>query len=191
MNIGLFFGSFNPIHVGHLALANYFAEFADFNEIWFVVSPQNPLKINEPLLDNRERLKMVDLAIGGFAKFKSSDIEFDMPSPSYTSSTLRRLTTMHPGLKFSLIIGADNLEKFESWKDYEFILQNHAVYVYPRLGLTESSLANHPSIHFADAPVIEISASFIRTALKAGKDIQFFMPEKAYRYMREKHFYLE
>ena len=133
-NIGLYFGSFNPIHIGHLIIAEYMIENSDLDEIWFVVSPSNPLKKKESLLDERQRLYMVNIAIEDDARFRSSDIEFKLPYPSYTCVTLAHLTERYPEKNFSLIMGEDNLENIEKWKNYEFILNNFHIYTYPRAG---------------------------------------------------------
>lgn len=181
MKIGLFFGSFNPIHIGHLALANYFAEFTDLSQIWFVVSPHNPLKKKSSLLDDQQRLLMVRLATEDYPKFKASNIEFDMPQPNYTVHTLAQLKEKYPEHEFALIMGEDNLQSFHKWKNYDTILEYYTVYVYPRHGYkNDHQFKNHPSVQFTEAPQIEISSTFIRNGLKEGKDLRYFLHDKVW-----------
>lgn len=189
MHIGLFFGSFNPIHIGHMALANYMAEFTDMDQVWFVISPHNPLKEKASLLNQNQRLYMVNVAIEDDERFKSSTIEFDLPQPSYTINTLVHLKEKYPKHKFSLIIGQDNLENFHKWKNYEEILKNYTLYVYPRLGSAKTDLEIHPNVLMTQAPFIEISSTFIRDAIKKKKDIRHFLPEKAWKYIDEMNLY--
>jgi len=189
MHIGLFFGSFNPIHVGHLILANYMVEFTDVKQIWFVVSPHNPLKEKASLLHQNQRLHMVNLAIENSPVFKASNIEFNLPQPSYTINTLAHLKEKFPKHQFSLIIGEDNLENFKKWKNYEEILKKHHLYVYPRPGADAGELKNHPSVTFTNAPLVDISSTFIRSAIKDGKDVSFFMPKGVAEYISEMNFY--
>ncbi len=186
---GLYFGSFNPVHIGHLAIANYILEFTDLDEIWFVVSPQNPLKDKTSLLPDFQRLQMVNLAIGDFQKFKSSDIEFRLPQPSYTIHTLTYLSEKYPSRKFCLIMGADNLDNFAKWKNYKEIIGNYQLYVYPRPDSDGGSFREHANVNWVDAPLMEISSSFIRNAIKEKKDVRYFLPEKVYEYITEMHFY--
>ncbi len=187
--IGLFFGSFNPIHIGHLAIANYFVEFTDLQEVWLVISPHNPLKEKASLLAQHHRLYMVNLAIEDFPKFKSCDIEFHLPQPSYTIHTLAHLKEKYPQHQFCLIIGQDNLSSFHKWKNYEVILENHYLYIYPRLSATVSELDEHPKVIFTAAPQIEISSSFIRKSIKEKKDIRFFVHPKVWQHIDEMNFY--
>jgi nicotinate-nucleotide adenylyltransferase len=187
--VGLYFGSFNPIHIGHLAIANYLLEFSDLDEIWFIVSPQNPLKEKTSLLPDYQRLQMVNLATVNFPKFKTSDIEFRLPKPSYTIHTLTYLSEKHPSNKFCLIMGADNLENLGKWKNYNEIISNYELYVYPRPGSDGGSFRDNPNVHWANAPLMEISSSFIREAIKSKKDVRYFLPEKVYEYITEMHFY--
>lgn len=189
MHIGLFFGSFNPIHIGHMALANYMAEFTDMDQVWFVISPHNPLKQKASLLHQNQRLYMVNVAIEDDERFKSSTIEFDLPQPSYTINTLVHLKEKYPKHKFSLIIGQDNLENFHKWKNYEEILKNYKLYVYPRPGSAKTDLEIHPNVVMTQAPFIEISSTFIRDAIKKKKDIRHFLPEKAWKYIDEMNLY--
>jgi nicotinate-nucleotide adenylyltransferase len=187
--IGLFFGSFNPIHIGHLAIANYFAEFTDLQQIWFVISPHNPLKEKKSLLAQHHRLYMVNLAIEDFPKFKSCDIEFHLPQPSYTVHTLAHLKEKYPQHHFNLILGQDNLATFHKWKNYEYILEHHQLFVYPRPSAKPSPFDNHPNVIFTQAPLIEISSTFIRNAIKQKKDVRFFLHPKVWQHIDEMNFY--
>lgn len=187
--VGLFFGSFNPIHNGHLMLANYLAEYGGLDEIWFVVSPQNPFKDKKSLLADRHRLYMVELAIKDDERFQVCDIEFYMPQPSYTIDTLTRLQERHPNTDFYLICGMDNIESFKKWKNYEAILQYHHLMVYPRKGYSSNELVDHPSVTVVEAPEIEVSSTFIRNAIGEGKDVRYFMPKDVAQYIVDMHFY--
>lgn len=187
--IGLFFGSFNPIHNGHLMLANYLAEYGGLDEIWFVVSPQNPFKDKKSLLADRHRLYMVEMAIKDDERFQVCDIEFYMPQPSYTIDTLTRLQERHPNTDFYLICGMDNIESFKKWKNYEAILQYHHLMVYPRKGYSSNELVEHPSVTVVEAPEIEVSSTFIRNAIGEGKDVRYFVPKEVYKYIVDMHFY--
>ena len=187
--VGLFFGSFNPIHNGHLMLANYLAEYGGLDEIWFVVSPQNPFKDKKSLLADRHRLYMVEMAINGDERFQVCDIEFYMPQPSYTIDTLTRLQERHPNTDFYLICGMDNIESFKKWKNYEMILQYHHLMVYPRKGYSSNELVEHPSVTVVEAPEIEVSSTFIREAIGEGKDVRYFVPKEVYKYIIDMHFY--
>ena len=187
--VGLFFGSFNPIHNGHLMLANYLAEYGGLDEIWFVVSPQNPFKDKKSLLADRHRLYMVEMAINGDERFQVCDIEFYMPQPSYTIDTLTRLQERHPNTDFYLICGMDNIECFKKWKNYEAILQYHHLMVYPRKGYSSNELVEHPSVTVVEAPEIEVSSTFIRNAIGEGKDVRYFVPKEVYQYIVDMHFY--
>lgn len=189
MHIGLFFGSFNPIHVGHMVLANYMASFTDLQEVWFVVSPHNPLKEKASLLHQNQRLHLVNLAIGDNPHFKSSNIEFGLTQPSYTVNTLAHLKEKYPKHTFSLIIGEDNLEQLRKWKNYEEILKNHKLYVYPRPNCGPTELKTHPNVVMTEAPMIEVSSTFIRNAIKSKKDVSFFMPLPVWQYIDEMSFY--
>ncbi len=189
MKIGLFFGSFNPIHIGHLAIANYMAEYTDLEQIWFVVSPQNPFKNKSGLLADYHRLELVNKAIERYPNFKASNIEFGMPQPSFTIDTLTYLKEKNPSHQFSLIIGSDNLKSFSKWKNHELILKNHDLFVYPRPNFRSEDISLDGNIYIVAAPLIEISSSFIREAIKEKKNIPYFMPEKAHNYLKEMHFY--
>lgn len=201
MNIGLYFGTFNPIHVGHLIIANYMVEFTDLDQVWLVVSPQNPLKKKATLLADYHRLAMVEIAVLENDKLKASTIEFNLPKPSYTINTLTYLKEKHPKYEFSLIMGEDNLRTIHHWKNYEQILENHKIYVYPR-ALTEQEhqemdesfslekeFLKTKNIIVCDAPVMKISASFIRDSIKNKKDTRYLLTEEVYKYVQEMNFY--
>ncbi|MBT4218252.1 MAG: nicotinate-nucleotide adenylyltransferase [Flavobacteriales bacterium] len=188
MKIGLFFGSFNPIHIGHKVIASYLVDFTDLDKVMFLVSPQNPLKQKISLLDQYHRLQIIRAEIEDNSKLAVSDIEFDMPKPSYTIDTLVRLKEKYPENDYSIIMGSDNLQNFHKWKNYEQILEDYSVYVYPRPGYEISG--SHKNIHLIEGvPQMEISSSFIRKAIKEGKDISYLMPEKAWIYTDEMNFY--
>lgn len=191
MKIGLYFGTFNPIHVGHLIIANHMAEHADLDQIWMVVTPHNPLKKKSTLLDDYHRLQMVHLATEDFPKIKPSDIEFKLSQPNYTVNTLVHLQEKYPNYEFSLIMGEDNLKSLHKWKNYEVILENHEIYVYPRLSSEAENLMfkDHQKIHMIDAPVVEISSTFIRDNIKKGKNVQPLLPAKVWEYIDHNNFY--
>jgi nicotinate-nucleotide adenylyltransferase len=191
MKIGLYFGTYNPIHVGHLIIANHMAEHADLDQVWMVVTPHNPLKKKATLLDDHQRLQMVYLATEDFPKIKPSDIEFKLPQPNYTVNTLIHLHEKHPDYEFSLIMGEDNLKTLHKWKNYEVILENHEIYVYPRISSENENLElkNHPKIHLIDAPVVEISSTDIRNNIKKGKNVQPLLPHKVWDYIDHNNFY--
>lgn len=172
MKVGLLFGSFNPIHMGHIAIANYMAESTDLAQIWLVVSPQNPLKEKKSLADAKKRFAQVKKAIGKHSKIKVCDVEFKLPQPSYTIHTLEVLKKKYPKNKFTLIIGSDNLRLFHKWKNYEKILKDYRMYVYPRTGYDGGEWKNHPKIKFADATKIDVSSTLIRRQMKQGKDVK-------------------
>lgn len=182
--IGIFSGSFNPIHIGHVILSNYITEFTYIDEVWFVVSPHNPLKQIDDLADENSRLQMCKIALRGMEKLKVSEIEFSMPKPSYTIDTLDRLKKDYPNLDFSLIIGADNWSKFHLWKEYERIREENKILIYPRLGeeLTVDTQFSH-NVHACNAPIIEISSTFIRTSIRNAKNIATFLPNGVYEYI--------
>ncbi|MBU2940946.1 nicotinate-nucleotide adenylyltransferase [Lacinutrix sp. C3R15] len=191
MKVGLYFGSFNPIHIGHLIIANHLAEHSDLDQIWFVVTPHNPFKKKNTLLDNYQRLEMVYQATKDYIKLKPSDIEFGLPQPNYTINTLAHLQEKYPKNAFSLIMGEDNLKSFHKWKNYELILENHDIYVYPRIseGKVETQFDNHKRIHHVDAPIIQLSSTFIRKNIKANKNIKPMLPEHVWQYIDEMNFY--
>lgn len=186
---GLFFGSFNPIHVGHLVIANYILEYSDLNHLWFVVTPQNPLKKKSSLLPDHHRLYLTELAVGDHPKYKVSDIEFKLAKPSYTVTTLAHLSEKYPDRKFVLLMGTDNLSGLRKWKNFEVILENYEIYAYPRPNDDGGEFKEHPSVKIINAPQMEISSTLIRNSLKEGKDLSFLVPEKTWKYMREMHFY--
>lgn len=188
MKAGLFFGSFNPVHIGHLAIANYFLRFSDLDEVWFVLSPQNPFKKRTGLLDVWLRLELLHLAVEDYPGFRVSDIELYLPQPSYTSVTLAHLQEKHPSVQFALIMGSDNLTSLHKWFNYKAITDHYPVYVYPRPGIPLVPLEGL-SVTQVDAPVMEISSSFIRQALKQEKDIRFFLPGPVYRYIMQERLY--
>lgn len=189
MNTGLFFGSFNPIHIGHLAIAEYMVEYTDLEQIWFIVSPHNPLKSKETLLADHHRLEMVHLAVDHDKRFRVSDIEFRMPMPSYTIDTLIYMGEKFPDHKFSLILGEDNLESFRKWKNANQIIQNYHRYIYPRHGSSKENLSFTENISMVSAPRIEISSSFLRQAIRDGKSVRYFLPEKVFEYIDLMNFY--
>ena len=191
MKIGLYFGTYNPIHIGHLIIANHMAEFAGLDQVWMVVTPHNPLKKKATLLDDRHRLQMVYLATEDFSKIKPSDIEFKLPQPNYTVNTLVHLQEKYPNHEFSLIMGEDNLKSLHKWKNYEAILEHYDIYVYPRISTEADNLElkNHPKIHFIDAPVVEISSTDIRHNVKNGKNVQPLLPHKVWDYIDHNNFY--
>ena len=187
--IGLFFGSFNPIHLGHLIIANYILENTDINQIWFIVSPQNPLKNTNDLLDVTIRLKLVKLAIKNNNKFKASDIEFKLSKPSYTINTLKYLKSKHKTKDFVLIVGEDNLDSFEKWKDYREILNDYELYVYPRTNSKANKNLNFQNIHKINAPLIEISSTYIRENIKLNKSIRYLLPEVVRKEIEKNNYY--
>jgi nicotinate-nucleotide adenylyltransferase len=195
METGLFFGSFNPVHIGHMVIANYIAEYSSLKEIWFVVSPHNPLKTKETLLKDRDRLYMTELAIGDDPRFRVSDVEFTLPQPSYTVDTLAWLAEKYPSRSFTLIMGEDNLTTLHKWKNVDMLVKQYPIIVYPRLypGRKSSKrleeILSMASVTQIDAPVMDISGTFIRSAIKEGKDVSWFVPAPAWRYIREMHFY--
>lgn len=187
--IGLFFGSFNPIHIGHMIIANIMAENTDLNKVWFVVSPQNPFKPSKGLLHEFDRYDMVKAAIADHYKLEVSDVEFNLPKPSYTIHTLAYLTEKFPGKEFKVIIGEDNLENFTKWKNHEQILEQFGLYVYPRPHVTNSDLKRHAQVKMIEAPLLDISATYIRNCIKNNKSIRYLVPEPVEQLIRLKHFY--
>ena len=186
---GLFFGSFNPIHLGHLMIANYMVEFTDISQVWFIVSPHNPLKEKNTLLADHHRLAMANIAVEDDQRFRASNIEFHLPQPSFTIDTLIYLTEKYPEREFVLIAGSDNLPSLHKWKNYEELLNRYHLYIYPRPDTASSPFDDHPHVHMTAAPLIEISASFIRDGIKEGKNMRQFLPEKVWEYITEMHFY--
>ena len=188
--IAIFSGSFNPIHAGHLMLASYMCEFTSVEEVWLVVSPHNPLKETGELLDDPLRLEMVKAAVAPYRKLKVSDVEFHLPRPSYTIDTLDYLTVQHPGTRFSLIIGGDNWNQLPLWKEYERLLECYPMLIYPRPG-EEVVIpdALRESVHLVDAPLLEISSTFIRRSIREGRDMRAFLPEGAYELIEKNGWY--
>ncbi len=187
--IGLFFGSFNPIHTGHMIIANIMAEHTDLSKVWLVVSPQNPLKPAKGLLHEFDRYDMVKAALADHYKLEASDVEFRLPKPSYTVDTLAFLTEKHPDTAFKVIMGEDNLENFGKWKNYNHILEHYGLYVYPRPHVTKSELLRHPHVKIVAAPLLDISATFIRQCVKDNKSIRYLVPEPVEQMIRIKNFY--
>lgn len=188
---GLFFGTFNPIHIGHLVIANHLVEYSDLDEVWFVVTPMSPFKTKNSLLDNYQRLEMVHRATEDYLYLKPSTIEFDLPQPNYTVNTLAHLEEKHTDYQFSLIMGEDNLKGFHKWKNYDVILENYSIYVYPRIseGKITTLFDGHPKIHHVNAPVMEISSTFIRKSIKEGKNVRPLLPHLVWEYLDEMNFY--
>jgi len=189
MKVGLYFGSFNPIHVGHLIIAQTLLEQSPLEEIWFVVSPQNPFKKNTSLLHEFDRYEMVRLATLDNYKFRVSDIEFSMPKPSYTIDTLTYLQERNPNHAFTLIIGQDNLDQFAKWKNHQQILEFFSLYVYPRHGNVTSPFLNHAKVTMFEAPLLEISATYIRKLIKEERSVKYLLPEAVEGYIRDKNFW--
>lgn len=190
--IGLFFGSFNPIHIGHIILANHILEFSNLDEIWFVVTPHNPFKEKKTLLNDQNRLYMVELALKNYPNMKASNIEFSLPQPSYTIDTLAYLKERHPSHTFSLIMGEDNLSGLQKWKNADVLIAHYPIYVYPRLTETTSAgkkLLELPTIQKIDAPIIELSATQIRNMIKENKNVRPMLPPEVFDYLDGSSFY--
>lgn len=189
--IGLYFGTFNPIHIGHLTIANYMVEYSTLDEVWIVITPHNPHKKKKTLLDDVHRLTMVRIAVEEYPKLKASNIEFNLPQPNYTINTLAHLEEKYPEHHFCLIMGEDNLKNFHKWKNYEIILERFHLYIYPRIaeGTVNNIFKNHPNIHKINAPIMELSSTFIRKAIKQGKNIRPMLPENVWQYLDEMNFY--
>ena len=186
---GIFGGSFNPIHIGHLALANYLCEYGEVDEVWFLVSPQNPFKQQQHLLDDTSRLRLVQASVAGYPRFRASDFEFNLPKPSYTVHTLEKLSEAYPERDFYLIIGADNWAAFDRWKAPEEILAKHHLLIYPRRGYDIDQATLPDKVKAVDTPLLEVSSTFIRQCLAEGKDIRYFMHPEAYKLIKEEGFY--
>lgn len=189
--IGLFFGSFNPIHIGHLIIANTMLENTDLQELWFVVSPHNPLKKKSALLHEFDRMYMVERAIADNYRMRGIDIEFHLPRPSYTIDTLTYMVERWPDKHFVLIIGEDNLLHFHKWKNHEQILAHFELYVYPRPGIIDddTKIKNHPNVRMVDAPLLDISATFIRNLIRNEKSAKYLLPAEVEDYIRTRGFY--
>lgn len=203
MKVGLYFGTFNPVHIGHLIISNYMADYTDLDQVWLVVSPQNPLKKKKSLLEDYHRLAVVRVAIEDNDKLRANNIEFDLPRPSYTSNTLAHLKEKYPDHDFNLIMGEDNLRTFHKWKNHDVILEKYKLYVYPRvltiqeeaeeaeMGLVENNnLRAHPNVILCDvAPVMKVSSSFIRQAIKEGNDVRYLLTDPVHKYVTDMNFY--
>ena len=187
--IGLFFGSFNPIHVGHLIIANTMLQNSDLREVWFVVSPQNPLKERKTLLADQQRLEMVRLALHDNYRLRACDAEFHLPKPSYTVLTLAHLGEQYRDKEFCLIMGSDNLATFDRWRNWEYILDHYQLYVYPRPGSSDCRLASHPHVTLVDVPMMDISSTYIREQIRQGHDVRYLLTEPVWQYLTEMHFY--
>ena len=191
MKIGLYFGTYNPIHVGHLIIANHMVDYTDLDQVWLVVTPQNPLKNKASLLEDYHRLAIVRIATEDNNKLKASDIEFSLPRPSFTSETLTYIKEKNPEHDFSIIMGEDNIRTFHKWKNHEIILERYSIYVYPRVssGNVKSRFINHSKIHKVNAPIMEISSTFIRNSIRTGKNIRPLLPHLVWNYIDEMNFY--
>jgi len=189
-HVGLLMGSFNPVHIGHLALANYMREMHQMDEVWLVVSPLNPFKDEVQLIDSQHRLAMVNVALQNQPGYCACDIELSMPVPSYSINTLDKLTELHPDIQFSIIMGSDNIQRITRWKDYERLLANHRLYIYPRPGYSlEDVDVNHEHIIMTQAPMIDISSTFIREMLRSGHQMHYFLPHGVQQYITENQLY--
>lgn len=189
MKVGLFFGSFNPVHVGHMIIANYMVQNTDLDQVWMVLSPQNPFKKRSSLANDYDRLHLLNLAIGEHVEIKSSNVEFSLPQPSYTIDTLTYLHELHPTHDFSLIMGGDNLAGFHKWKNYEQILEHHDIYVYKRSTHIDHQFDGHKRIFIKEAPLLNLSASYIRAQIKENKSVQYLVPDKVYEYLKDTQIY--
>ncbi|MGB1103574.1 MAG: nicotinate (nicotinamide) nucleotide adenylyltransferase [Crocinitomicaceae bacterium] len=198
--VGLYFGSFNPIHIGHLIIANYLVQEDNIDEVWFVVTPENPHKKKKNLLEDYHRLAMVRIAVEDNVNLKASDIEFNLPKPSYTVYTLQALTEKHPNYQFTLIMGEDNLRSLHKWKNYEQIIERYSILIYPRVQTIQEAekdtqikednkLIELPNVRMTEAPVMKISSSFIRNMIKDGKDVRYLLSESVFSYLDEMNFY--
>ncbi|HRG88089.1 MAG TPA: nicotinate (nicotinamide) nucleotide adenylyltransferase [Chitinophagales bacterium] len=189
MKIGLFFGSFNPVHNGHLIIANYMCQVTDLQKVWLVVSPQSPFKQKESMLGEYDRINLINLAIEKNPRLVASDIEFKLPKPNYTIDTLTYLSEKYPQHQFCLIMGSDNLETLHKWKNYQLLLTNYPIYVYNRRGTAVNPYPENKNITFLDFPFLDISSTFIRESIKKGISMEFFLPEEVWKYINEMNFY--
>lgn len=189
MKTGLYFGTFNPIHIGHLIIGEYMVEHTDLKEIWFVITPSNPLKKKSTLLDEHHRLYMAKLAIEDDPRFRASDIEFKLPYPSYTANTLTYLQEKYPTKEFVLIMGEDNLQSIEKWRNWEFILENYEIYAYPRQGFDGGKFKDHPHVKMVDAPQMDISATLIRESIRDKISVKYMLLPQVEKYIDEMNFY--
>ena len=190
MKTGLFFGSFNPVHTGHMIIANYMVTQTDLKEVWLVVSPQNPLKPKNSLARDYDRLHLVQLAIGDTPGLRASDIEFSLPKPSYTVDTLAHLREKFPHREFALIMGGDNLATLHKWKNYEILLRDYPIYVYQRPSYDLGELAGHPNVQLFEAPLMQISATYIRSCLQDKLSVKYLVPDAVYHYLQQTNLYL-
>lgn len=189
MKVGLYFGSFNPVHNGHLIIANYICQVSGLDQVWFVVSPQNPFKKKESLLNQYDRIHLIRLAIENSKRLRASDIEFKLPQPSYTIDTLTHLTEKHPHHQFSILMGSDNLASLHKWKNYEQLLLRFPILVYKRNGFEKNPFPEVKTIQLLDAPLLNISASFIREQITKGISMQYFLPDKVWEYVDEMRYF--
>ncbi|MEM8901858.1 MAG: nicotinate (nicotinamide) nucleotide adenylyltransferase [Bacteroidota bacterium] len=189
LSVGLYFGSFNPIHMGHLIIAQHALDQAKFDYVWFIISPQNPFKQKKNLLPEYERLKMVELAIEGNNKMMASNVEFRLPKPSYTIDTLTHLADTYKTYSFSLIMGQDNLTHFHKWKNHESILKHYSIWVYPRPGYVAGEIDAHKNIHIFKAPLLDISATYIRQRLKENTSVRYLVPDAVHNYLEAENLY--
>lgn len=187
--VGLFFGSFNPVHIGHCIIANYMASQTDLDQVWFVVSPHNPFKQRKTLAKDYDRLHLVNLAIEYNQLLKASNVEFNLPKPSYTVDTLTYLKEQYPNHDFVMIMGGDNLASLPKWKNYEQILNHHQVYIYKRPQYELGDLAEHPKVKHFDAPLLDISATYIRQCIKKNLSIRYLVPEPVFEYLSSSNMY--
>lgn len=188
MKVGLFFGSFNPVHVGHMIIANFIATQTDLDKVWMVVSPHNPLKQKATLAKDHDRLHLVHLAIGDNPNLQASDVEFYLPKPSYTIDTLIYLKEKHPDKEFSLIMGGDNILTLNKWKNFDKLLE-HQIYVYKRPNYELGEFVNHPNVKIVEAPLLDISATYIRNCLTQKKSIQYLVPDRVFDYIQHSNMY--
>lgn len=190
LNIALFGGSFNPVHIGHMMVAQYVAQFTNINRVWMLVSPRNPLKPDLPMAPDSQRLEMVRIACGNDTEILASDFEFSLPIPSYTFNTLQMLSKAYPQFRFTLLIGADNWFVFKKWHEWEKILSNHDILIYPRPGYEVDTATLPPNVHYlSECPVCSISSTFIRNAIKSGHSVSHFLPEGVYPYIMKHNIY--
>ena len=189
MKITLYFGSFNPVHTGHMIIANHLLNVTETDQVWLVISPQNPFKKQQQLADSYDRLHLAELAIGDHERIRTNSIEFELPRPSYTIDTLTYLSEQYPEHDFALLVGSDNLPTFHKWKNYEMILSHYTLYVYQRPGNVTDLYSEYPNVHFLEGPLLDISASFIRQSIRAGHDIRYLVPDAVYHYLNQSDMY--
>jgi len=192
MKVGLFFGSFNPIHVGHLIIAQGALNETDLDRVWFVISPQNPLKDKKTLISEYDRLRMVEYAIGENIDLMASNVEFTLPKPSYTIDTLRHLKTVHPEYSFSLIMGEDNIDTLHKWKDYDILLRDYPIYCHPRMGTDNASMrAHYPQVTYFNLSLLDISATRVRQMIQQGKSVRYMVPDQVFEYIQKQGLYVD